>query len=153
MNILYEKASKILQQVLGIQRATLSVEDVRLLHTQNLLVRAHVRMTSGHHGKAAELLEQMVGIQERMLEPEDSRRLRAQYYLALAYIGMGSGHYGKAAELLGQVVGIEERTLAPDNHRRLQSQRQLEVHKRIKAEKNAESRYACGEGARPSSCS
>lgn len=95
----------------------------------------------------------MVGIQERMLEPEDSRRLRAQYYLALAYIGMGSGHYGKAAGLLGQVVGIEERTLTPDNPRRLQSQRQLEVHKRIKAKKNAESRSTSGEGARPSSYS
>ena len=67
---------------------------------------------------------------------------------------MRSGHYGKAAELLEQMVGIQERTLAPNKPRRLQSQRQLEeVHKRIKAEKNAESRYACGEGARPSSCS
>lgn len=77
----YEKAAKILQNVLEIQRTILDVTDSRLLRTQFELARAYISMGSGHYEKAAELLEQVVGTRERILAPDDPRLLRSQRLL------------------------------------------------------------------------
>lgn len=114
---LLSEATKLFEQVVGIEEQVFTEDHPDLLKSQGWLADSNIR--NGQIGEAATLREHIVKVQESL--PEDHPdRLTDEHNLAV--IHYKNGQMEEALHLFKHVVTVRRRVLAEDNLSRLRSE-------------------------------